>query len=390
MILHIDMDAFYASVEQLDNPELVGKCVVVGGKTNRGVVSAASYEARAFGIHSAMPVFQARRRCPDGIFIPPRMHRYKEISDRVMALLNRFTPLVEVVSIDEAFMDIGGSEKLHGAPEAIGRQIKLEIKEKVGLTCSIGIAPLRFLSKIASDLDKPDGLVIIRPEEVDRFIETLTIRKVPGVGEKTYQRLALMGVKTLGDVRKYPEAVLVKRLGKYGSRLKALSSGQDPTPVVPYTAPKSISSERTLPEDTNDINRLKKYLLNQAETVARGLREEGVRAKTIVLKIKYSDFQSLSKNHTLSAPTRSSETIYATVEQLLSNLKLKAKVRLIGVGATGFVAASVPVQTSLFSSKKGSDKTWEKVDRAIDRIKEKYGSEMIGRASQKKDEPIEP
>ncbi|MFC1799051.1 DNA polymerase IV [Thermodesulfobacteriota bacterium] len=389
MILHIDMDAFYASVERLDNPDLIGKCIIVGGKSNRSVVSAASYEARAFGVHSAMPIFQARQKCPEGVFIRPRMKRYKEISDRVMDLLNGFTPLIEAVSIDEAFMDISGSGKLYGSSESIGRQIKAKIKQDIALTCSVGIAPLRFLAKIASDLDKPDGLVIIRPEEVEQFIETLPIRKVPGVGKKTYEQLALMGVKTLGNIRQYPEQVLIKRLGKFGSRLKALSSGEDPTPVVPYTSPKSISSERTLSEDTNDIEQLKGCLLSQAEIVAGGLRKEKVRAKTIVLKIKYSDFQSISKNHTLSAPTRSSEAIYATAERLLLNLKLKTHVRLIGLGASGFVPADIPVQAGLFDKRKESDGTWEKVDSTLDRIKEKYGSKMIARASQKNDEQNE-
>jgi DNA polymerase-4 len=202
MILHIDMDAFYASVEQLDNPRLKNKCVIVGGTSNRGVVSAASYEARRFGIHSAMPIYQAKQKCPHGIFVPPRMSRYKAVSKKVMALLRDFSPLVEPVSIDEAYMDITGCQRLFGEPQETAGEIKRQIKETVQLTCSIGVAPNKFLAKIASDLEKPDGLTLILPDRVAEFIDSLPIKKVPGVGKKMYRQLELLRIRTLGDVQR--------------------------------------------------------------------------------------------------------------------------------------------------------------------------------------------
>ena len=271
MILHIDMDAFYASVEQLDHPELRGKCIIVGGTTHRGVVSAASYEARKHGIHSAMPIYQAKQKCPDAVFIRPRMQRYKEISQKIMAVLKNITPLVEPVSIDEAYMDITGCGTLYGTPEQIGVRIKQKINKTVNLTCSVGIAPNKFLAKIASDLDKPDGLTVIMPEMVPAFIDNLPIQRVPGVGKKTNSRLALMGIKTLGDVKKFPGKMILDRLGKYGKRLLDLSVGIDNSSVKPVSRHKSVSSEHTLSEDTRNINLLNQHLLRHAEDVAKQL-----------------------------------------------------------------------------------------------------------------------
>ncbi|MBW2517711.1 MAG: DNA polymerase IV, partial [Deltaproteobacteria bacterium] len=285
MILHIDMDAFYASVEQLDDPRLKNKCVIVGGTSNRGVVSAASYEARQFGIHSAMPIYQAKQKCPHGIFVPPRMGRYKEVSKRVMALLRDFSPLVEPVSIDEAYLDITGCQRLFGEPQEIAWEIKRKIKETVHLTCSVGVAPNKFLAKIASDMQKPDGLTLILPDRVATFINALPVKKVPGVGKKLLHQLELLGIRTLGDVQRLPEKSLVKHLGKFGKRLRALSSGSDDSLVTPHAPHKSISSERTLAADTRDAKLLKRYLLSQSGEVARQLRQAGLRAKTITIKI---------------------------------------------------------------------------------------------------------
>ena len=286
MILHIDMDAFYASVEQLDDPRLKNKSVIVGGTSNRGVVSAASYEARKFGIHSAMPIYQAKQKCPHGIFVSPRMERYKEVSQKVMALLREFSPLVEPVSIDEAYLDITGCRRLFGEAPEIAREIKRKIKETVHLTCSVGVAPNKFLAKIASDLDKPDGLTLILPHQVPAFIDALSVKKIPGVGKKVFHQLELMGIRTLGDVRRLPEKALIMHLGKFGRRLRALSCGNDDSPVIPHAPHKSISSERTLPADTRDIKLLKRYLLSQSAEVARQLRLAGMRARTITIKLK--------------------------------------------------------------------------------------------------------
>ena len=213
MIIHMDMDAFYASVEQLDNPALKGQCVMVGGTSNRGVVSAASYEARKHGVHSAMPIFQAKQKCPDGIFVPPRMARYKAVSRHIMTILKEFSPLVEMVSIDEAYIDISGCEQILGSPRKIASTIKKKVQKETELTCSVGVAPVRFLAKIASDLDKPDGLTLVLPDQVDTFIDALLIQKVPGIGKKSTEQLHRIGVRFLGDIKQYPEEMLTKRLG---------------------------------------------------------------------------------------------------------------------------------------------------------------------------------
>jgi len=386
MILHIDMDSFYASVEQLDNPWLKGKCVVVGGTSKRGVVSAASYEARRLGIHSAMPAFKARKKCPDAIFLPPRMERYKEVSGHILELLRQFTPQIEVVSIDEAYMDITGTSRLFGPPVDLGIQIKKKILDEVALTCSVGIAPSKFLAKIASDMDKPDGLFIIMPEEVPKFIGTLPIQKVPGVGKRTHATLKRMGIRTLGDVQSYSTALIVRRLGKFGERLLLLSKGVDDSPVTPSHLRKSASSERTLNEDTTDPTLLKKHLLAQAEDVARQLRKLEVKARTVTLKLKHADFRQVTRSTTLASPTRASETLYREGVRLLENYSLTQKVRLVGLGASGFVDSRALSQMELFDAGPKSEKNWEKVDRAIDTISAKFGKGVVGRAISKKEE----
>ena len=377
------MDAFYASVEQLDNPWLKGKCVIVGGTSNRGVVSASSYEARRFGVRSAMPIFQARQKCPDGVFIPPRMVRYKEMSKKIMAILREFSPQVEVVSIDEAYMDISGSQRLQGDPEVVAMDIKNEIKNNLGLTCSVGVAPGKFLAKVASDMDKPDGLTIIRPQEVQQFIENLPVQRVPGVGQKTFLRLESMGIKTLGDVNKFPAKMLLDRLGKFGHRLTELASGQDNSTVTPWSPHKSVSSERTLGEDTRDKKLLHKYLLEQSEEVARQLRKANFRARTITLKLKHADFKQFTRSKTINTPTRSSETIYQHAASLLDNYALTQKIRLIGVGTSGFKSEDQPVQLNLFDRADKSDKSWEIVDRTMETITNKFGRDAIKRGSLK-------
>ena len=381
MILHIDMDAFYASVEQLDNPWLKGKCVIVGGTSNRGVVSASSYEARKYGVRSAMPIFQARQRCPDGVFVPPRMARYKEMSKKIMAILREFSPLVEVVSIDEAYMDLSDSQRLHGDPEMVAVDIKNEIQKNLGLTCSVGVAPGKFLAKVASDMDKPNGLTIIRPRDVDQFIRQLPVQKVPGVGKKTYLRLESMGIKNLGDVKKFPEKMLLDRLGKFGHRLIELSSGIDHSKVTPWSPHKSISSERTLSKDTRDKKVLHKHMLKQSEEIARQLRKAGFRARTITLKIKHADFKQFTRSKTINTPTRSSETIYRHAAELLDNYPLTQQIRLIGVGTSGFKSTNLPVQLNLFDRVEQNDKTWEQVDRTVETIAMKFGRDAIKRGT---------
>jgi len=381
MILHIDMDAFYASVEQLDNPDLQGKCVIVGGRSRRGVVSAASYEARRHGVRSAMPVFKAKQKCPHGIFVPPRMDRYKEISVIIMSLLREFTPLVEPVSIDEAYMDISGCERLFGDPNKIGLEIKKRIKKTVHLSCSVGIAPNKFLAKIASDMDKPDGLTIVTPDDSMAFVESLPIRKVPGVGKSAYQQLMQIGIQTLGDVKNYPQQILLKRLGKFGRKLLELAFCQDESPVVPDSQPKSISRELTLAENTNDHKLLCRYCLHHAERIAKDLRRHGVRAKTVSIKIKHADFKQATRSVTLASPTQSTKTIYAEAVKLLDAYRLKTKIRLIGVGTSNLVPAATPRQANLFENPVTEGINWEQVDKAVDSIHQRFGRDVIKRAS---------
>ena len=385
MILHVDMDAFYASVEQLDNPRLKGRCVIVGGTGGRGVVSAASYEARAFGVRSAMPIFQARQRCPQGVFIQPRMDRYREVSAEVMAVLQEFSPLVEQVSIDEAFMDLSGTERLHGPPNEVGRTLKKQILESVRLTCSVGVAPNRFLAKIASDYKKPDGLTVIHPDQVADFIDRLPIGKVPGIGPKTQPKVAEFGIRFLGDIRKFPEPTLASIFGSYGRRLLELSRGIDPTPVTPDAPAKSVSSECTLEEDTREKSALTRCLLEQAEEVAAGLRSEGVKARTVVLKIKHADFRLCTRRTTFTLPTQSSKELYRQALRLLEEYRITQKIRLIGLGATGFVPADAPRQQELFAGEERSREGWEKVDRTVESIKSKFGEKVIQRATLKED-----
>jgi DNA polymerase-4 len=371
------MDAFYASVEQLDNPELTGKCVIIGGSTNRGVVSSASYAARKFGVRSAMPIVTARKRCPEGIFIRPRIDRYKEVSREIMQILTRFSPVVEPVSIDEAYLDCEGCDRLHGSPAQMAVAIKQTIRKETGLTCSVGGAPHKFLAKIASDLKKPDGLHLIKLEEISDFISSLPINKVPGVGKTTRQKLYQIGIHTLGQVRDYPEAFLCRHFGKFGKRLKELAHGVDRSKVSLSAERKSVSTETTLTEDTSDRDLLAAKLRSQAETIGRQLRKMGVKARTITLKVKHDDFHQITRNTSLSHPTQTTADIYRQSLCLLQAYQDRRKVRLIGIGASGLVAYGTPVQQSLFADDDDGKKHWDQVDRVMDAIAERYGKPMV-------------
>ncbi len=380
-ILHVDMDAFFASVEQLDNPELRGRCVAVGGG-QRGVVAAASYEARKFGVRSAMPIFQARQKCPQLIIVPPRRERYVALSRQIMAILSRFSPLVEPISIDEAYVDLAGCERLHGPARATALAIKNQIRDQTGLTCSVGIAPNKFLAKIASDLNKPDGLTIIAPEQMMTFIESLPIQKVPGVGTRTQQRLTGLGIATLGQVRAFSEAQLVRRLGAFGHRLSALARGQDDSRVEVASEAKSMGSEITLDHDTRDRNLLAGHLLAQSEAVARELRRHQVRARTITLKLRTADFQRHTRGQTLEQPVDSADAIYATALALLTAFDLKQPIRLIGVAAGNLQARQIPLQQELFASTETRQRRqWQKVEQALDAIDARYGRHSVVRGT---------
>ncbi len=339
-------------------------------------------EARVFGVHSALPTFQARKLCPEGVFLPVRMSRYREVSHQIMTILAGISPLVEQVSIDEAYVDLTGVEALHGPHPDLARRLKAEIMAQTGLTCSIGIAPNKFLAKIASDLEKPDGLTIIPEADVKAFLKSLPVAKIPGVGAKTLARLQALGVRNTGAVLDYPRSFWQKQLGKSGLALYEKALGIDPAPVTPYTDPKSCGAENTLPQDTADPAELRQWLLRQAERVGRDLRQDGFKGRTITLKIKYADFNQVTRSHTLAQPTSSTHHIYHTAEKLLGETKLKTRVRLVGLSVSHLTKSVV--QASLFPHP-GLLKQ-EQLDQAVDSIQGKFGIQAITRGRVEKDE----
>ncbi len=382
IVLHIDMDAFYASVEQLDHPELRGKPVIVGGSSNRGVVSAASYEARKFGVRSAMPIFQAKKRCPQGVFVPVRMSRYKEMSDRVMEILEKYSPVVEQVSIDEAYLDLTGLGRLHGSLEQIARRIKEEIRRVTSLSCSVGIAPNKFLAKVASETNKPDGLTIIPSRGAAKVAQALPVEKVPGVGKKTVDRMEKLKVTTLGDLLALREQDLVKAVGRFAYTLIEFAKGTDDSPVVSHTDAKSISSEETFEENTNDFEVLRKELLVQAEEVGRRLRKHGVKGSTVTLKLRRADFVRITRSISFSESSDSTVTLYGWALKLLEAVDLSEKFRLIGIAVSGFAKSqSAGTQLSLFGGGRRRDESWREVEKAMDSITEKFGRQAIKRGS---------
>lgn len=376
-IIHLDMDAFYASVEVLDNPELKGLPVIIGGISDRGVVSTASYEARVFGVHSAQPVIKARKLCPHGIFLPGRMHRYKAVSERIFEIFRRYTPLVEPLSLDEAFLDVTGSIRLFGPPVEIAREIKRLVKEEIGLTVSAGVAPSKFVAKIASDIDKPDGLTVIEPDEVCPFLHKLPIGRLWGVGRVSRKALGVLGVETIGDLAGISPDVLEKKFGALGRHISLLSRGIDGREVDPEREVKSIGAEDTFPEDIVRIDEAKRELLRLAVRVSRRLRKNGFFSKTITLKVKYSDFQLITRSETLSGQTDQVKVIYETVCGLLSLTDVgKRPVRLLGISLSKLCLDMEPVQSGLFERAVDREKS-RKVDQAVDMISEKFGDKSI-------------
>ena len=376
-ILHIDMDAFFASVEQLDDPSLRGLPVVVGGTSDRSVVSAASYEARKYGVRSAMSIVKARKLCRDLVIVPGRMGRYKEISRAVMAVLGEFSPLVEQASVDEAYLDGTGLERLFGPVEELGRRIKERVREVTGLTCSVGAAPVRFLAKIASDLDKPDGLSVIYPEMVEGFLRDLPVGKVPGVGKKLVEELARLSVRTCGDILRRDRAWWEKKIGKYGGALHDRARGVDPNGVEPGGEAKSCSAENTFMEDTSDREELTRWLLAQSERVGADLRAHGYRGRTVTLKVKYADFTQITRSRSLGSRTDNTAVIFETARELLAELELRRAVRLIGVGVSNFEARAR--QVLLFEEPEAVREETSPLDRAVDRVRERFGSSAVTR-----------
>ncbi|RZO59668.1 MAG: DNA polymerase IV [Sandaracinaceae bacterium] len=324
-IIHIDMDAFFASIEQRDAPELRGKPVLVGGGERRGVVAAASYEARPFGVHSAMPMAQAMRRCPQAIVVPPRRRAYEEASAQIFAVFRRFTPLVEGLSVDEAFLDVTGSRSLFGDGETIAARIRKEILAETDLTASAGVAPNKFVAKIASDQDKPDGLTVVRDGEVFAFLEPLPIERMWGVGPKAAERLRHLGYDTLGDLARADEATLERHLGSWGREVKRLAQGLDEREVEPDREAKSVGAEETYDEDLTSRAEIEKTLLRHASRIARRLLEGGISAGRVTVKIKYADFTLKTRQLRLSEPVDDAGSLYAAARSLLDRFPLAGR-----------------------------------------------------------------
>lgn len=372
------MDAFYASVEEHDEPALRGRPIIVGGTSNRGVVSAASYAARRFGIHSAMPIATARKLCPQGVFLPVRMRRYQEVSNRIMEIFHRFTPLVEPISLDEAFLDVTGSELLMGRSEKIARTIKCMVREETGLTVSAGLASSKLLAKIASDLDKPDGLTIVAPGQERDFLRPLPIKKLWGVGDATRKTLALMGVQTIGDLSGLPLQLLTATFGKPGLHLHLAANGIDDREVITEHETKSIGNEETFERDLREEKAIRKELLALAARVGKRLRRHGLTGKTVTLKVKYADFKQITRSTTLAEATADDRKIFLHGCELLTRTQAGQRpIRLIGISISNLTPAVSRKQLRLFSRDADQADGRRKLYQALDAISGKYGRDAI-------------
>jgi DNA polymerase-4 len=375
-IMHVDMDAFYAAVEQQDNPALKGKPVIVGGLSNRGVVSTASYEARKYGVHSAMPIVEAKRLCPEGVFLPGRHDRYAEVSRQIFEIFYHYTPLVEKLSIDEAFLDLTGCSRLFGDPIQIGKKIKEELYNKLGLTASIGLARNKFLAKLASDLDKPDGFFILEEKDIDRILEPLDISKVWGVGKKTEELLKSKGIDTIGRLKSLSLDELEMLLGKNGIQLYYLSRGIDNRKVEVNNQVKSISHEETFAENRVDKNLILASLLRMSIKVSRRLRKAGLQGSTIEIKVRYGDFTTYNRSVSLAVGTNKTDIIYEKAIYLLEKNRLLGKpIRLLGVGVSNLSPEGAQ-QLSLFENNIKMDK----LDKTIDLLRDRFGESSVMRA----------
>jgi DNA polymerase-4 len=381
IILHMDMDAFFAAVEQRDHPEYRGKPVIVGadpkGGKGRGVVSTCSYEARKFGVHSAMPISQAYKLCPHGIYVWPNGRLYQQVSKEIFNLLYEFTDAIEPLSIDEAFLDVTGSIKLFGDGPEIAAKIKKRIKDEIELTASIGVAPNKYLAKMASDLEKPDGLVVVHPDKIDEFLAPLDISRLWGAGIKTQATLKKMGIHTIGDLFKYPRDILEKKMGKLGDHFYNLAHGIDPRHVEIDEIVKSISNEHTFAHDINDVNILYKTILQLSEKVGYRLRKKGLQGRTIHLKLRYENFSTITRNKTLASAIDSTQVLFSVIKELFdNNYQQGRKVRLLGVGISGFKNEEGD-QLSLFDNQ---IKKHDRLDQLQDALTNRFGKHIISRA----------
>ena len=378
-ILHVDMDAFYASVEARDDPSLVDKPVIVGGMGGRGVVAAASYEARRFGVHSAMPMREALKRCPHAVCVRPRMKRYKEVSQQVFAVFGEFTDQVEGLSLDEAFLDVTASRELFGRPVDMAREIKRRIRERTGVTASVGVSHNKLLAKLASEMDKPDGLTVIGPDDVEAVLDPLPIRRMHGIGNKTAARVEEQGLFTLGQLRRAPESVLWPLFGRDTRRIRERAAGVDDRPVITDAAEKQISSEETFDEDIRDHGRLCAALANLAERTASRLRARELKAGLVIVKIRRRDFATFTRQRSFSPATQETRLITQLATELLRGWfdeQPRAAVRLLGVGVGHLAPAQ---QLDLFAA--AEDAGSGKLDETVDGIREKFGEKSLRRGS---------
>jgi DNA polymerase-4 len=375
-IFHVDMDAFFASIEQLDDPALRGKPVLVGYDGPRGVVAAASYEARAFDCNSAQPMSQAKRRCPDAVIVPVRFTRYREVSQKMFAIFDEYSPLVEPLSVDEAFLDLTGSDRLLGEPREVALRLKQRIKSELGLTASVGVAPNKFLAKLASDLQKPDGLVIVTPEQIDDLLIPLPINKLWGVGPVTADRLRTAGIHQVGELRHRTD--LEKILGNEADRFMRLAHGIDDRPVVPDREAKSIGHEQTFSTNMAIAADVRRLLFEQVERVGRRLRQQGMLARTVSLKIRYGDFETINRSCTVAEPTNGTADLWNAASAVFDKWCREnfQPVRLIGMSASQL--SSGPTQLPLFPD--AQTERQKQVDGIADQINRRFGDNAIRRA----------
>jgi DNA polymerase IV len=380
MILHVDMDAFYASVEERDQPALVGKPVIVGGSADgRGVVAAANYVVRKFGVHSAMPTAQALRLCPQAILIQPRMGHYADISDQIRSIFDRYTPLVEPLSLDEAFLDVTGSEVHFGPAIEIARQIKAAILSELALIASIGVAPNKFLAKIASDLKKPDALVFVDPLHVQEFLDPLPVARLWGAGRVTQEQFQQLGIRTISELRRLVPSLLRAKFGSQGEKFWELAHGRDDRRVIPDQEAKSISHETTFAADVSDLEVLRAWLLELTEHVCRRMRRRQLVGRTVQLKLRFSNFQTITRSVTLQQPTHASREVWNSAAQLLESCWPNNRpVRLIGVGMASLQAPQ-PVQLSLFEDEDRQKNS--RLDSVADDIRQKFGTAALSPGS---------
>ncbi len=391
-ILHVDMDAFYVSVELLRRPELRGRPVVVGGDGARGVVAAASYEARAYGVHSAMPSLRARRLCPQATFLPGDHARYAEVSGRVMDVFRAYTPLVEPLSLDEAFLDVTGARRLHGTGRQIGDAVRTRVRTEAGLSCSVGVAPSKFLAKLASEAAKPRpspagpepglGVKVVEPGDELAFLHPLPVQALWGVGPSTLAKLGRFGARTIGDLAALSEEALVGALGRAGGRhLWALAHATDDRPVVPERAHRSIGHEETFARDHHGSDTLGRELVRLADAVAGRLRAAGLAGRTVTIKVRFRDFVTITRSSTLAVPVDTGPALVRAARPLLDPIDVSPGVRLLGVSVSG-LADGANRQLSLDAESLGTsaDGSWHDASRAIDRVRRRFGADAIGPA----------